>query len=426
MNTLIKNAIVADRHIFKGDILIQDGRITALGEHLPIPIGAKVIDAAGATVMPGLVDVHVHFREPGFTAKETIRTGAAAAAHGGFTTVCAMPNLNPVPDNVATLSQLVAKNRSDAAIHVQQFAAITKGLKSTDLLDYAAMHQAGALGFSNDGVGVQDAATMYQAMKGAAAVGAPIVAHIEDAGLANHGVINQGPKAKALGLPGINHVSESAQLARDLTLAEATGVHYHACHVSTKQSVELIRDAKARGVHVTAEATPHHLLLDDGHIPGDDPMFKMNPPLRSEADRLALMDGLRDGTIDMIATDHAPHTEAEKTGSFLTAAFGIVGLETAFALLYTSFVRSGWCSLKDLIGWMSTKPADAFGLSAGRISIGAPADLTIMDLDSAYQIDPTAFLSLGHNTPFAGRTVYGSVLWTLVDGDVAYQKEDKA
>ncbi|WP_225047226.1 dihydroorotase [Lacticaseibacillus kribbianus] len=425
MNTLIKNAIVADRHIFKGDILIQDGRITALGEHLAAPADARVIDAAGATVMPGLVDVHVHFREPGFTDKETIATGAAAAAHGGFTTVCAMPNLNPVPDNVADLTKLIAKNRTDAKIHVAQFAAITEGLHSTTLTDYAAMKQAGALGFSNDGVGVQDAATMYNAMKGAAAVDAPIVAHIEDIGLVNHGVINQGQKAKALGLPGINHVSESAQLARDLTLAEATGVHYHACHISTKQSIELIRDAKARGVHVTAEATPHHLLLDDGHIPGDDGMFKMNPPLRAEADRLALMDGLRDGTIDMIATDHAPHTAEEKSGGFAHAAFGIVGSETAFALLYTSFVRSGWCTLKDLIGWMSTKPADAFGLSAGRISIGAPADLTIVDLDTPYQIDANDFLSKGHNSPFLGRQVYGRVLWTLVDGSVAYAKEDQ-
>ncbi|WP_125703367.1 dihydroorotase [Lacticaseibacillus daqingensis] len=423
MKTLIKHAIVAGPNGFTGDLLIEDGRIAAMGSHLATPADATVIEAAGATVMPGLVDVHVHFREPGFTQKETIKTGAAAAAHGGYTTVVAMPNLDPVPDNVTDLTALVAKNASDAMIHVEQFAAITTGLRSTDLTDYAAMKAAGALGFSNDGVGVQDAATMYHAMQGAAAVDAPIVAHIEDNGLVNHGVINAGPKAQALGLPGINHVSESAQLARDLTLAEATGVHYHACHISTKQSIELIRDAKKRGVNVTAEATPHHLLLDDGHIPGDDAMFKMNPPLRSEMDRLALMDGLLDGTIDMIATDHAPHTAAEKTGSFKDAAFGIVGSETAFALLYTSFVRSGWCTLNQLIDWMSTKPAAAFGLDAGRIAIGAPADLTLVDLDHAYQIDDATWLSKGHNSPFIGHTVYGKVLATLAAGQLAYQEE---
>lgn len=423
MNILIKNAAVKGPQAFTGDILIEDGQVTALGRHLFAPAEATIIDAAGKAVIPGLVDVHVHFREPGFEQKETIKTGAAAAAHGGFTTVVAMPNLNPVPDNVADLKRLVAKNHSDAKIHVEQFAAITSGLHSNELTDYAAMKTAGALGFSNDGVGIQDAATMYHAMQGAAAVNAPIVAHIEDNGLMAGGVISTGSKAQAFNLPGINHVSESAQLARDLTLAEATGVHYHACHVSTKQSVELIRDAKARGVHVTAEVTPHHLLLDYEHIPTNDPNYKMNPPLRAEMDRLALIEGLADGTLDMIATDHAPHTAEDKAGDFKSAAFGIVGSETAFSLLYTSFVRSGKFTLNQLLNWMSTNPANAFGLNAGTIGIGQPADLTLVDLDTPFTIDANTWYSKGKNSPFIGRQVFGKVITTIAGGEIAYEEE---
>lgn len=423
MNILIRNAAVKGPQAFTGDILIEDGQVTALGRHLFAPAEATIIDAAGKAVIPGLVDVHVHFREPGFEQKETIKTGSAAAAHGGFTTVVAMPNLNPVPDNVAALKRLVAKNHSDAKIHVEQFAAITSGLHSNELTDYAAMKTAGALGFSNDGVGIQDAATMYHAMQGAAAVNAPIVAHIEDTGLMASGVISTGSKAQAFNLPGINHVSESAQLARDLTLAEATGVHYHACHVSTKQSVELIRDAKARGVHVTAEVTPHHLLLDYEHIPANDPNYKMNPPLRAEMDRLALIDGLADGTLDMIATDHAPHTAEDKAGDFKSAAFGIVGSETAFSLLYTSFVRSGKFTLNQLLNWMSTNPANAFGLNAGTIGIGQPADLTLVDLDTPFTIDANTWYSKGKNSPFIGRQVFGKVITTIAGGEIAYEEE---
>lgn len=423
MNILIKNAAVKGPQAFTGDILIEEGKVTALGRHLFAPAEATIIDAEGKALIPGLVDVHVHFREPGFEQKETIKTGSAAAAHGGFTTVVAMPNLNPVPDNVADLKRLVAKNHSDAKIHVEQFAAITSGLHSNELTDYAAMKAAGALGFSNDGVGIQDAATMYHAMQGAAAVNAPIVAHIEDNGLMAGGVISTGSKAKAFNLPGINHVSESAQLARDLTLAEATGVHYHACHVSTKQSVELIRDAKARGVHVTAEVTPHHLLLDYEHIPANDPNYKMNPPLRAEMDRLALIEGLADGTLDMIATDHAPHTAEDKTGDFKSAAFGIVGSETAFSLLYTSFVRSGKFTLNQLLNWMSTNPANAFGLNAGTIGIGQPADLTLVDLDTPFTIDANTWYSKGKNSPFIGRQVFGKVMTTIAGGEIAYEEE---
>lgn len=423
MNILIKNAAVKGPQAFTGDILIEEGKVTSLGRHLFAPAEAIIIDAAGKAVIPGLVDVHVHFREPGFEQKETIKTGAAAAAHGGFTTVVAMPNLNPVPDNVADLKRLVAKNHSDAKIHVEQFAAITSGLHSNELTDYAAMKAAGALGFSNDGVGIQDAATMYHAMQGAAAVNAPIVAHIEDNGLMAGGVISTGSKAQAFNLPGINHVSESAQLARDLTLAEATGVHYHACHVSTKQSVELIRDAKARGVHVTAEVTPHHLLLDYEHIPANDPNYKMNPPLRAEMDRLALIEGLADGTLDMIATDHAPHTAEDKAGDFKSAAFGIVGSETAFSLLYTSFVRSGKFTLNQLLNWMSTNPANAFGLDAGTIGIGQPADLTLVDLDTPFTIDANTWYSKGKNSPFIGRQVFGKVMTTIAGGEIAYEEE---
>ncbi len=421
MHLLVKNAHIVGPESFDGDLLTTDGTITATGVNLSAPAKTTVIDAKGATLMPGLVDVHVHFREPGFTAKETIKTGAQAAAHGGFTTVVAMPNLDPVPDNVTTLTQLVAKNQHDAKIHVLQFAAITKGLHSQDRTDYAGLKKAGALGFSNDGVGVQDAATIYAAMQGAAAVQAPIVAHIEDEGLRGDGVMNAGPYADKLGLPGMSNLTETAQLARDLVLAEAAGVHYHACHVSTALSVQLIREAKARGVHVTAEVSPHHLLLADKDIPEDNAMFKMNPPLRSETDRQALIAGLQDGTLDMIATDHAPHTASEKAGSMRSAAFGIVGSETAFALLYTAFVQPGIWTLAQLVGWMSTKPAAAFGLSAGHLRIGDAADFTLVDLNQPYTIDPTSWLSKGHNSPFIGRKVQGTVLVTVAGGRIAYK-----
>ncbi|WP_125707918.1 dihydroorotase [Lacticaseibacillus porcinae] len=421
MHLLIKNAHVVGPEPFDGDLLTTDGVISALGHDLQAPAKTTVIDLKGATLMPGLVDVHVHFREPGYEAKETIKTGAQAAAHGGYTTVVAMPNLNPVPDNVTDLENLIAKNHTDAKIHVYQFAAITAGLHSQKHTDYAGLRAAGALGFSNDGVGVQDAATMYQAMQGAAKVNAPIVAHIEDEGFKGDGVMNAGPKADELGLPGMSNLTETAQLARDLVLAEASGVHYHACHVSTATSVDLIRFAKARGVNVTAEVSPHHLLLADQDIPADDAMYKMNPPLRSEKDRQALIAGLLDGTLDMIATDHAPHTAAEKTGSMLKASFGIVGSETAFALLYTHFVMTNIFTLEQLVNWMSTNPAEKFGLNAGHVLVGEPADLTVMDLCDPYTIDPKDWFSKGHNSPFIGEQVYGRTLYTIAGGRIAYK-----
>lgn len=419
---LIKHAHIVSDTEYTADIQITDHIISAIGQSLAPRDHEQVIDATGAIVMPGLIDVHVHFREPGFTAKETIKTGAAAAAHGGFTTVVAMSNLKPVPDTVETLKPLLEKNQTDAKITVLQFAPITHDLHSDQVVDMAALQAAGALGFSNDGVGVQDADTMYQAMQQAAKLHAPIVAHIEDASLMHGGVINAGPVAKKLNLPGIINQTESSQLARDLELAAATGVHYHACHVSTRQSVDLIREAKKRGVNVTAEVSPHHLLLDENNISGDNPMFKMNPPLRSRADHLALLEGLQDGTLDMIATDHAPHTAAEKTGSFKTAAFGIVGSETAFSTLYTKLVKSKMFTLKQLIARMSTIPAEKFDLPGGHITVGGPADLTIMDLDTPYTIDPADWFSKGKNSPFIGDKVNGQTLYTISQGQIAYAR----
>lgn len=420
---MIKNAHVVGPETFNGDIRIQNGRITAIGTDLPVAAGTPVYDAAGRTVLPGLVDVHVHFRDPGQTAKETIATGSKAAAHGGFTTVVAMPNVTPVPDNAADLAALLAKNKQAGVVHVHQWAPITDALRSDRLVDFEQFKEMGVLGFSNDGVGVQHAATMMAAMAGVHAAGAPLAAHIEDESLRGDGVMNAGPVADKLGLPGMSNQTESSQLARDLDLAAATGVHYHACHISTRQSVDLIRQAKAAGVHVTAEVTPHHLLLEDTDITGDDPNFKMNPPLRSHTDRQAVVQGLLDGTLDMVATDHAPHTLADKGGTMRTAAFGIVGLETAFALLYTRFVRSDRMSLPELVARMSTIPAAAFNLPAGHIQIGAPADLTIMDLDTPYQIDSSTWFSKGVNSPFIGETVYGRTQATIVAGRLVYDQQ---
>lgn len=424
MKTLIKNGqiIKKDNQCVLAAIWIEDGKIRGIGSDFSDIAFDQIIDAKQQLITAGLVDVHVHFREPGFEYKETIETGSMAAARGGFTTVCAMPNLDPVPDTPEKLNRVYQKIQTDASINVLQYAPITENLRSDVLTDAAAMKKAGAFALTNDGVGVQTAGTMYLAMKAAAENDLALVAHTEDDSLLFGGVMHAGQKAEALGLPGILSVTEASQIARDVLLAEATGAHYHVCHVSTKESVRVIRDAKKAGIHVTAEVSPHHLLLVDEDIPADEGFWKMNPPLRSTDDRHALIEGLLDGTIDCIATDHAPHGLEEKMQSFLKAPFGIVGSEYAFQLLYTHFVKTGRFSLQQLIDWMTVKPADVFGLDTGRLTVGAPADLAIFDLDGAYEIDPAHFLSKGVNTPFGGWTLYGDTSYTFVNGNIVWQK----
>lgn len=427
MKTLIKNGKinVQENHCVPADIWIEDGKIKAIGTGFSENDFEAVIDARGQLIAPGLVDVHVHFREPGFTYKETIKTGSQAAARGGFTTVCAMPNLNPVPDTAEKLKAVYDIIRQDAIVKVLQYAPITEELRSEKLTDQKALKKAGAFALTNDGVGVQTAGTMYLAMKEAAKNQLPLVAHTEDESLLFGGVMHAGKKAEELDLPGILSATESSQISRDLILAEETGVHYHVCHVSTKESVRVIREAKKAGVRVTAEVSPHHLLLIDEDIPADHGFWKMNPPLRGAEDREALIEGLLDGTIDCIATDHAPHGFEEKNQSFLKAPFGIVGSEYAFQLIYTYFVRTGRFSLFQVIDWMATKPAAIFGLSAGKIQIGAAADLALFDLTKEYEVDDKKFLSKGINTPFTGWRLYGDTTHTIVDGTLVWQKGGK-
>lgn len=427
MYRLIQNGqLLIDDQLVKRDIAIDEkGRITAIEAHItPSDEPAETIfDAQSAFVSAGLIDGHVHFRDPGFTDKETLQTGSRAAAHGGYTSVIAMPNLNPVPDNLSDFKILVARNQTETSVHTYQFAPITGDLVNNDLVDMPAFKAAGAAGFTNDGHGVQDAQTMYLAMQQAAAIDAPIVAHVEDISLVNGGVIHDGAAAKRLNVPGIPSVSESAQVARDIELARATGVHYHICHISTKETVALVRRAKADGVNITCEVTPHHLLLDDRSIISDDAMLKMNPPLRTLADRQSLWAGLMDGTIDVIATDHAPHTTAEKSQSLLQAPFGIVGSETAFSLLYTHLVVNGPFSLAQLLVKMTTVPAQVFNLpAAGQLRVGDQADIAVFNLTQPTTIQATDFQSKGHNTPFIGETVLGGTELTLVAGQVAYQR----
>ncbi|MCZ1222372.1 dihydroorotase, partial [Enterococcus faecium] len=382
----------------------------------------EVFDAKGQLITPGLVDVHVHLREPGFTYKETIEAGTRSAARGGFTTVCAMPNLNPVPDTAEKLRQVYDIIRKDAVVKVLQYAPITENLRSEKLVDQEALIEEGAFAFTNDGVGVQTAGTMYLAMKEAAKNNKALVAHTEDESLLFGGVMHAGKKAEELGLPGILSVTESSQIARDLLLAEATGVHYHVCHVSTKESVRVIRDAKKAGIHVTAEVSPHHLILIDEDIPEDFGFWKMNPPLRGREDREALIEGLLDGTIDCIATDHAPHGLEEKSQSFMKSPFGIVGSETAFQLIYTHFVETGRFTLEQVINWLAVKPAEIFGLNAGTLTVGAPADVAVFDITQTCTIDKEDFLSKGENTPFIGWKVKGETQMTFVNGKLVWQK----
>lgn len=424
MRTLIKNGQINTRknETTPAEIWIENGKIKAIGEGFSEAEFDEVFDAKGQLITPGLVDVHVHLREPGFTYKETIAAGTKAAARGGFTTVCAMPNLNPVPDTPEKLEQVYDLIKRDAVVKVLQYAPITENLRSEVLVDQEAMIKAGAFAFTNDGVGVQTAGTMYQAMKEAAKNNKALVAHTEDESLLFGGVMHAGDKAKELGLPGILSVTESSQIARDLLLAEATGVHYHVCHVSTKESVRVIRDAKKAGIQVTAEVSPHHLILIDEDIPEDFGFWKMNPPLRGKEDREALIEGLLDGTIDCIATDHAPHGLEEKSKSFLESPFGIVGSETAFQLIYTHFVETNRFTLEQVINWMATKPAEIFQLEAGTLTVGAPADVAIFDIEHSSTIDKKDFLSKSENTPFVGWNVKGETLGTFVDGKLAWHK----
>ncbi|WP_440895228.1 dihydroorotase [Amphibacillus sp. Q70] len=406
----------------KIDLKIEQGKIIEISKHISEKSGDRVIEAHGKLIAPGFVDVHVHLREPGGEAKETILTGTEAAARGGYTTICAMPNTHPVPDDEINLSHLVQKIKQTALVNVLPYGSMTKGLQGKELVDFKSLADKGAFAFTDDGVGIQSANDMLKAMQAAKQLNKAIVAHCEDNSLIHNGSVHQGEVSERLGVNGIPSICESVQIARDVLLAEATGCHYHVCHVSTKESVRVIRDAKRAGIHVTAEVTPHHLLLNETAIKAKDTNFKMNPPLRAKEDQVALWEGLLDGTIDFIATDHAPHTALEKSQPLEQAPFGIVGLETAFALLHTHLVEKGKCTLEQLIDWMSKKPAAVFGLAKGVIETGADADLVLLDLTDQWSIDPETFKSKGRNTPFSNWDVSGKPVLTMVAGQVVYQE----
>lgn len=368
-------------------------------------------------IVPGLCDVHVHFREPGFSYKETIASGSAAAAHGGYTAVCTMPNLDPVPDSAEHLQVQLDAIERGAAIKVLPYGAITIGEKGEKLADMEAMSDK-VCAFSDDGKGVQNDEMMREAMTAAKRLGKIIAAHCEDNALLFGGYIHDGEYAKAHGHRGISSASEYKQIERDLRLAEKTGCAYHVCHISTKESVELIRQAKARGVNVTCETAPHYLVLCDEDMQ-EDGRFKMNPPLRSREDKQALIEGIKDGTIDMIATDHAPHSAEEKGRGLEKSLMGVVGLETAFPVLYTELVKKNIITLERLVELMSFKPKERF-------RIDTENDFAVFDISKAYKIDPENFLSMGRATPFAGREVFGRCLLTVHNEKVVYKAEDRA
>ena len=402
---------------------VEDGRIVPFPTE--ISPADRVIDVAGGVVVPGLVDVHVHLREPGFSYKETVLTGTRAAAHGGYTTVCPMPNLNPAPDTPEHLAVEEEIIRRDACIRTVPYACITLGQKGEgELTDMAAMVGRVA-GFSDDGRGVQSEALMRSAMERCKAAGGKIVAHCEDMSLIpKGGAIHAGRYAAAHDIPGIPSESEWGQIKRDLHLAKETGCPYHVCHISCKESVALIRQAKAEGVDVTCETGPHYLLLCQDDLQ-DEGRFKMNPPLRDKADQEALLEGLVDGTIDMIATDHAPHSAEEKSRGLRNSLMGIVGIETAFPLLYTHLVRKGVISLDKLLELMSGAPRRRFGFTDGGIKVGQRAELAVFDLNRCYALDPASFLSMGRSTPFAGWEVQGACVLTICGDQIAYKEETK-
>ena len=399
------------------DFACRYEKIRAFAEKFLADGGLSPVISKRYIIVPGLCDVHVHFREPGFSYKETIASGSAAAAHGGYTAVCTMPNLDPVPDSAEHLQVQLDAIKRGAAIKVLPYGAITVGEKGEKLADMEAMSDK-VCAFSDDGKGVQNDKMMREAMTAAKRLGKIIAAHCEDNSLLFGGYIHDGEYARMHGHRGISSASEYKQIERDLRLAEETGCAYHVCHISTKESVELIRQAKARGVNVTCETAPHYLVLCDEDMQ-EDGRFKMNPPLRSREDKKALIEGIKDGTIDMIATDHAPHSAEEKGRGLEKSLMGVVGLETAFPVLYTELVMKNIITLERLVELMSFKPKERFGIDTNN-------DFAVFDISEAYKIDPEDFLSMGRATPFAGREVFGRCLLTVHNGKVVYKAEDRA
>lgn len=414
---IIRNACLQPGEDCK-NILISNGFIEKIGDNIPSS-GALEIDLGGAFVCHAFTDVHVHFREPGRPDKETVRTGSMAAARGGCSCVCTMPNISPVPDSPSTIAEELSIILSDAVIDVLPYASITAGRKGQEPVDFKALKEY-CVAFSDDGSGIQDEAVMLDAMTKAATLGCIITAHCEDNSLLQGGYIHDGEYAREHGHRGICSESEWGQIKRDAALAAQAGCKYHVCHISTAESVDVIRKAKAAGTDITCETAPHYLILSENDLQ-EDGRFKMNPPLRSERDRAALIEGLKDGTIDMIATDHAPHTAEEKARGLEKSAFGIVGIETAFPLLYTYLVKKGIITLDRLVELMAEAPRRRFGLGGGVLEEGCRADITAFDLEDKYVIDPSEFLSKGRSTPFEGVEVYGRCLLTLCNGKIVWK-----
>ena len=403
------------------DVLLQDGKVTKLGSKLTAPPDATVIDAGGKVVCPGFIDMHVHLREPGHEYKETVATGTRAAAAGGFTAVCCMANTSPVNDNRSITDYILARARSEGVVRVYPIGAVTRGLEGKELAELAELAEAGCVGFSDDGKCVMNAELYRRAMEYTLPFAAPVISHAEDHTLSRHGAMHEGGVSTELGLRGIPAAAEDVMVARDILLAELTGAHVHIAHLSTAGAVRLVRDAKARGVRVTAEVTPHHLLLTDETVRAWDANMKMAPPLRTKRDTEALIEALADGTVDCVATDHAPHAVADKEGEFDSAANGIVGLETAFTVLHDRLVRSGVLPLATLIARLSRDPARLLNLPGGSLTVGAAADVTLVDPEAAVTIDPARFASKSRNTPFGGWTATGAPWKTIVAGKVVWQ-----
>src|SRR5262245_27898001 len=419
MTTLIRNGRVLDPANDQdavADILIDGGVIKQVGPSLTAADGVEVIDASGKVVCPGFIDIHTHLREPGYEYKETVATGTRAAAAGGFTAVCCMANTNPVNDNGSITEYILERARVEGAVRVYPIGAVTRGLRGEELAELAELAETGCVAFSDDGRCVMNAALYRRAMEYTLPFGTPLISHAEDHALSHGGAMNEGVVSTELGLPGAPAAAEDAMVARDIILAELTGAHVHIAHVSTAGAVRLVRDAKARGVRVTAEVTPHHLVLTEEAVREFDPNTKMNPPLRTKRDTEALLEGLADGTIDCIATDHAPHALSEKEGEYDRAAFGVVGLETAVAVLLDRLVRPGLVSLDTLVARLSRDPARLLNLTGGTLSPGARADITILDLERELTVDPSRFQSKSRNTPFAGWRLRGGPWMTIVGG----------